>query len=308
MRKIAITALMAGMCAAALSSVARAQENQTLDAASLPNFSGIWMHPFVGFESPLTGPGPVTNIERMPDGTANDKLRIGDHTNPILQPEAADQVRRMGDILRTGLVFPDPDNQCFIQPVPYIFWNFEMRMLQEPDVVTIIYAHDLDYRRVRINGTHPENLEPSYHGDSVGHYEGDTLVIDTVGIKTGQYRVIDRFGTPYSDALHVVERYRLIPYEEAKAEQDRARQNWRFVANNAPDPDYRGHGVQMEFLVEDQGVFTMPWTGSITYLLAPHSDWEERVCAENIDHYYTLEQFYSDKDAYVPHDDGEPDF
>lgn len=301
MRGIAITALMAGICAAA-----RAQE-APLETAPLPDFAGIWMHPFAGFESPLTGPGPVTNMERLPDGRANDRLRIGDYTNPILKPESAETVRELGEILRTGSVFPDPDNQCFIQPVPYVFWNFEMRMLQEPDVVTILYPHDLDYRRVRINGSHPENLEPTFHGDSVGHYEGDTLVVDTVGIKTGQYRMIDRFGTPYTEALHVVERYRLIPYEEAKEAQDRATLNWRYVVNNAPDPDYRGHGVQMEFLVEDQGAFTTPWTASITYLQARHTDWKERVCAENVDHYYTLEQFYSDKDAYVPSDDT-PDF
>lgn len=182
-----------------------------------------------------------------------------------------------------------------------------MRMLQEPDVVTILYPHDLDYRRVRIDGRHPENVMPTYHGDSVGHYEGDTLVIDTVGIKTGPYRMIDRFGTPYTEALHVVERYRLIDYDEAKAAHDRARREWRYVVNNAPDPDYRGQGIQLEFMVEDQGVFTTPWSATITYLLARHSDWRERVYAENIDHYYDLEQFYSDKDAYVPSDDT-PDF
>ena len=141
----------------------------------------------------------------------------------------------------------------------------------------------------------------------MGHYEGDTLVIDTVGIKTGPYRMIDRFGTPYTEALHVVERYRLIDYDEAKAAHDRGRQEWRYVVNNAPDPDYRGHGVQLEFMVEDQNVFTTPWSATITYLHAGHSNWKERVCAENIDHYYDLENFYSDPDAYVPSDDT-PDF
>ena len=303
MHRISITAVVAGICAAALAGAAHTQERPSLDAASIPDFSGIWMHPFVGLEPPLAGPGPVLNMERLPDGRANNLLRVGDHTSPILKPNAAEIVRELGGILRTGLVFPDPDNQCLIQPVPYIFWNFEMRMLQKPDAVTFLYAHDLDYRRVRINGTHPENVLPTFHGDSVGHYEGDTLVIDTVGIKTGPYRMIDRFGTPYTEALHVVERYRLIDYNEAKEAHERARQEWRFVGNNAPDPDYRGHGIQLEFMVEDQGVFTTPWSATITYLHAGHSDWKERVCAENIDHYYDLEQFYSDPDAYVPSDD-----
>jgi len=306
MRRVAVTALLAGFCAAGLGGVLHAQESPPPAGASIPDFAGIWMHPFLGFEPPLAGPGPVRNLERLESGASNFGMLVGDYTSPILKPEAAAILRQHGEVAQTGLSFPDPDNQCFIQPVPYVFWNFEMRMLQEIDAVTIIYTHDLDHRRVRINGRHPDNVAPSYHGDSVGHYEGDTLVVDTIGIKTGRYRMIDRFGTPYSEALHVVERYRIVPYEEAKAAHDRASREWTYNVNNAPDPDYRGHGIQMEFMVEDQGVFTTPWTGIITYLQARHTDWKERICAENVDHYYTG-QFFSDPDAYVPSDDT-PDF
>ena len=54
-------------------------------------------------------------------------------------------------------------------------------MLQQPDKITIIYSEDHEVRRVRMNEPHPAQVTPSWHGDSVGHYEGDTLVIDTVG-------------------------------------------------------------------------------------------------------------------------------
>jgi hypothetical protein len=67
-----------------------------------------------------------------------------------------------------------------------------------------------------MNAAHPAHVMPSWYGDSVGHYEGDTLVINTVGIKIGLFAVIDMFGTPCTEALHVVERYRLIDYEDAK--------------------------------------------------------------------------------------------
>ena len=97
---------------------------------------------------------------------------------------------------------------CLQNPVPYIFWNFDLAVVQQTDKVTLIYQHDNDFRQVRLNQSHPAKVVPSVHGDSVGHYEGDTLVIDTVGVKVGPYRMIDRFGTPYSEALHVVERYR----------------------------------------------------------------------------------------------------
>ena len=61
-------------------------------------------------------------------------------------------------------------------------------------------------------------------GHSVGHYEGDTLVVDTIGIEIGPYTMVDRFGTPQSEAMHVIERYRLIDDEEARAAQERHEQ------------------------------------------------------------------------------------
>jgi hypothetical protein len=161
-------------------------------------------------------------------------------------------------------------------------------------------------RHVRLDATHPENLTPSLQGDSVGRYEGDTLVIDTVGIKVGRYTMIDRFGTPHTAALHVVERYRLLDYEAAKEAQERGQKEWQSVPAYAVDPDYKGKGLQLQFTVEDEGVFTMPWSATITYGRDANSEWEERVCAENVQHDYAG-HYYSDKDAHLPTAD-KPDF
>jgi hypothetical protein len=79
---------------------------------------------------------------------------------------------------------------------------------------------------VRINQPHPAHVTPSWNGDSVGHYEGDTLVIDTTGIKVGPFgatdlrAMVDQLGTPHSPALQVVERYRLLDHDAAKAIED----------------------------------------------------------------------------------------
>ena len=51
---------------------------------------------------------------------------------------------------------------------------------------------------------------------------------------------------------------------------------------------------------DDPGVFTMPWTATVTYLRSIHTEWEERVCAENVEHYYTLTRYYSDRSAHIP--------
>jgi hypothetical protein len=267
----------------------------TRSAASIPDFSGIWTHPSLGFESPLSGPGPVLNKSRLPNGASNFDKLVGDYTNPILKPAAAEVVKKRGEISLSGRAFPDPDNQCLQQPVPYVFWNFEIAILQQPDRITILYHHDHQFRQVRMNQPHPAQVTPSWHGDSVGHYEGDTLVIDTVGIKVGRFDTIDRLGTPYTEALHVVERYRLLDYEAAKEAQERGQKEWPRIP------------MQLEFTVEDAGVFTMPWTATITYRRPLHTEWEEFVCAENVHEYYAGHAYYSEKDATVPTAD-KPDF
>jgi hypothetical protein len=136
---------------------------------------------------------------------------------------------------------------------------------------------------VRLNGTHPVHVTPSWKGDSVARYEGDTLVIDTVGVKSGPLAVSDRYGTPFSRALHVVERYRLIDGRQAKrAAELHEKSAGRLgggVGPTATDPVY-DKGLQLIFTVEDDGVFTMPWSASITYQKNDRP-WQEQVCAEN---------------------------
>ena len=271
---------------------------------NIPDLSGVWAHPFLGFESPVSGPGPVRNMSRTPSGQSNGAEMVGDYTNPILKPEAAAVVKKLGEISRSGRAFPEPDNQCLQNPVPYIFWNFQARILQQKDKITFVYQHDEDYRNVRLNQPHPAKVIPSVHGDSVGHYEGDTLVIDTVGVKLGPYRTIDRYGTPYSEALHVVERYRLIDREAAKEALGRGGKEWGGLAGRV-DPNFR-KGLQLEFTVEDPGVFTMPWKGIITYAADSNTGWEERICAENVEHEYAFHAF-SDPNAHIPTAD-KPDF
>ena len=150
----------------------------------------------------------------------------------------------------------------------------------------MLYSGDHEVRRVRLNAKHPKELTPSWYGDSVGHYEGDTLVIDTVGIKTGPLAMVDWFGTPFTHALHVVERYRLIDYEAAREGQIRGLNEHIYLPGGGAsglliDPDYKGKGLQLHFTVEDEGVFTMPWSAIVTYRRGL-TFWPEKVCAENL--------------------------
>jgi hypothetical protein len=256
---------------------------------SVPDFSGTWNHaPLNGLELPVSGPGPVTNRSRLrggpQPGVGNGAQLVGDYTNPILQPWAAEVVKNFGLISLAGKGYPTPRNQCWPEQVPSVFINYGLQMLQEPEKVTILYPYDHQFRHVRLNQSHPAHVTPSWYGDSVGHYEGDTLVVDTVGIKVGPYSMIDWFGTPYTDALHVVERYRLLDFEAIKEAIERdSKEHFQFPNpdNGTPaDPDYKGKGLQIEVTVEDQGAFTTPWTSTITMRRAI-DEWLELVCADN---------------------------
>jgi hypothetical protein len=228
----------------------------------------------------------------------------GDYTNPILQPWAAEVVKRAGEIVLAGEGYPTPRNQCWPEQVPFVFINFGMKIIQRPDKITILYPFDHQFRQVRMNETHPARLTPSWYGDSVGRYEGDTLVVDTVGVKVGRFSMIDWFGTPFTEALHVVERYRLLDYDSTMEAIGRdAKEHVQFgieLDNGAPfDPNYKGNGLQIEVTVEDKGAFTMPWKATITLRRAIDENLE-LVCAEH-------HEWYPGRKSDVPTAD-KPDF
>jgi hypothetical protein len=208
-------------------------------------------------------------------------------------------VKRHGEISLTGVTYPNPANQCQPQGTPFVLSQLEFALLQHKNDVTMIYMIDHQVRHVRMNEPHPAHVVPSWSGDSVGHYEGDTLVIDTVGVKAGPFSMVDQYGTPYTDALHVVERYRLIDGRDAKeAEQRNEKENGSAMGRFA-DFDYTGKGLRIEFTVEDQGAFNRPWSAAITYLRG--REWLEYICAESPYDYVT------GKNPQVPTAD-KPDF
>jgi hypothetical protein len=302
-RQLALLVLLA-IAGAALAgphvaSAAGPAANDVAKPGPVPDFSGVWRHPSLpGFEPPASGPGPVLNLSRE-NGKSNYYQLVGDYSNPILKPWAADVVKKLGEVSKSGLVFPSPSNQCWPEPVPFIYKNFGMLMLQQPHQITILYDEGPEVRRVRMNERHPTKVKPSWYGDSVGHYEGDTLVIDTVGTRTDRpYAMVDLYGTPYTDKLHVVERYRLLDYEDAKEAIARDARENRLIPADI-DRNYRGKWLQVHFTVEDEGAFTTPWTATITYGRGS-GKWQEIVCAENPHVYYS-------KDTNVP-TAGPPDF
>ncbi|HEY6258708.1 MAG TPA: hypothetical protein VIY51_23240 [Xanthobacteraceae bacterium] len=300
-----LLALTAGFIAASEQQVAAAAAPVNLaapSAAAIPDFSGIWRHGNLPwFIPPASGPGPVRNLSREKGtGVSDYGSLVGDYKNPILQPWAADVVKRKGELSLAGITFPSPSNTCWPEPVPYLFKHAAMQMLQLPDQIVMFFSENHEVRRVRMNGPHPAKVMPSWHGDAISHYEGNTLVIDTVGVRTDRpHAMIDLFGTPYTEKLHVAERYRLVDYEDAKdAMQRGTKENRR--ALGPYDPDYKDKYLRVDFTIEDQGAYTMPWTAVMIYL-RDRLEWPEQACAEG------TFGFHNHDGADLPHSD-KPDF
>ena len=249
-----------------------------------------WGKNAFNFEPMPSGPQPLRNLSRRPDGTANAGQLVGDYHNPILTPQAAAVVKQKGELAIAGKGFPNAQDQCRPMAPPFaLAMQLGFVMLQKDGDITIVYDQNANVRRIRMNAAHPAELVPSPMGDSVGHWEGETLVIDTVGVKVDPFISVDRFGTPQSDAMHVVERYRLIDGALAKAEMDTYEKREGTVGGGGRvagyNPDTSLKGLQLDVTMKDPKVFTAPLTARVTYRRLI-TQWTEAVCAENpVEHY-----------------------
>jgi len=165
-----------------------------------------------------------------------------------------------------------------------------MQMIQQKDEVIQLYLSDHQVRHVRMNVPHSDHPTPTWQGESVGHYEGNTLVIDTVGQKVGPLSMVDPYGTPFSAALHVIERYRLINWLTARDLQRKHESTYLGAGGSSPfpipygrgeiDPDTTKPGLQVEITIDDPATFTTSWSGVVTYRHVL-GEWPEAACAEN---------------------------
>ena len=284
------TTLLGGiLLAAILSSPAAAA-----GAPPFADFAGPWGRNAMDPEFLPTGPHPIRNTLRPPNDThqngGGDPIPlVGDYDNPILKPNAAQAVKKAGELSAGGRINPDPSNNCGAYAPPYAFTiQLGVAFIQNKDELLIMFPQDDQVRHVRMNGAHPRNLKPTPMGDSVAHWEGDTLVVDTIGVEVGPVSMIDRYGTPLSPSMHLVERYRLIEVEEAKAAM--AAHESRAGRVGGPrgaipfDPKDT-KALQLTYTVEDPNEFTMPWSAQVTYRRSM-LPWSEQVCAENIVEYW----------------------
>jgi len=251
------TALALG---AILSSSAAAPGADAPFNASPLDLSGIWVREgnlwFEAVFGDTDNDGkPIERIRvRGPDAA---QIYAGNSDNPILQPWAREIVKKNAESeIRLEHVYT-ADDSCWPSGVPQVLNLLDgIQFLEAKDHIVIVYQRDHQVRWIWLNQNHSANPKPSWYGESVGHYDGDTLVVDTIGQKAHKMSVVDPFGTPHTDQIHVVERYR-------------------------PFKDPGGKGLEITVRVVDPGAFTMPWKGTAEYRQMRQPSFEEMICAEN---------------------------
>jgi hypothetical protein len=257
-----------------LTTAVAAQQN-----AASPDFSSnlVGWIPIGGDFIEVAGGGPalVRNDPAHPyvvNGTGvQPTYRIADLSNPNLKPWVKERMKKDNDEVLAGKIGYTARSSCKPAGVPTFmtYSRFEpIYFLQTPGKVTMIFAGDAQVRRVYLDVPHSENPKPSWYGESVGHYEGDTLVIDTIGQNDKTF--VDNYRTPHTEKLHVTERWRLIE---------------------------GGNMMEVHIRVEDSDTYFAPWSG-IQRFRRVEQQMREEVCAENNQHLF---------DYHIPVAD-QPDF
>jgi len=275
---------IAGALAISIASPVMAADTGT----AIPDLSGFWGRSTFDFEPLPSAPPPIANLYRLPSGSSDPTRPVGDYNNPILKPEAAIIVRERAERALQGKTFPDPSTRCAPYNPPFVAaMQLGLQMLQKKNAITILYNQDDQVRHVRLNGKHPDHVTPSWKGDSVAHYEGDTLVIDTVGIKSDALAVVDRYGTPLGEGAHIVERYRLVDAADAKRAQDSHEKEAGRLGGAMPPDEKYPKGLELQLTIENPAYFTKPLPVRVTYRRTT-LEWQEQVCAENPDNGYAV--------------------
>jgi hypothetical protein len=246
--------VLTGLACVVLALPAGAQQN-----ASHPDFSANragWVA--TGDIVQGLGSAPIVRQDPahvyVPNNTGKQPTyRIGDISNPNLKPWVKERMKKDNDEVLAGKIGFTARSSCAAAGVPG-FVTYPVRpvyFLQTPKEVLIVYSGDAQVRHVYLDVPHARNLRPSWYGESVGHYEGDTLVVDTIGQNDKTF--VDNYRTPHSAKIHVVERWRMID---------------------------GGQRLEVTYTVDDPDAFNEPWSAIRRYRRVQEPMIEE-VCAEN---------------------------
>jgi hypothetical protein len=233
--------------------------------------SVAWIAQGGDFIAPESGPRPVTYdpahpfvVGAIPDPYIADSSdtrrpsqftwRVADLSNPILQPWAREELSKRRDRILAGGTGYNRQVACWPVGVPAFLLGAvdPVFIIQTPEKVVMIWQNDHQVRHIYLNVPHSANPKPSWYGESIGRYEGDTLVVDTIGLNTKTF--VDNYRTPHTLQLHTVERFRMIE---------------------------GGRMLEVNVHVENMGAFTTAWNAVQRYRRVEPGLLIEAACAEN---------------------------
>jgi hypothetical protein len=265
-RLFAGSVLMAAMAMASITPAVAQQK------AAPPDFSSSnagWLTFNVDFSVVPGATGPLRSDPTHPRISNAEAARTGkqptyfvaDLANAgILKPWVVERMKKDNDEVLAGKIAFTPHSFCMPAGVPgYHLYGFQpLYFVQGPKEVVMIYSNDQQVRHVYLDVPHSENPAPSWYGESVGHYEGDTLVVDTIGLNDKTF--VDNFRTPHTEKLHVVERFGMID---------------------------GGKAMRVDITFEDPDAFNAPWSVTQRYDRVQRP-MDELVCAENNEQFFKI--------------------
>lgn len=180
--------------------------------------------------------------------------RTVDDKWPPLLPEAAELLEQRLRAADEGRPFPTTLHECLPGGVPEMIFGspYLMQIIESPGQVTILHEMFTLFRVIYMDASHPAEPDPTYMGHSVGRWQGDTLIVDTVGLT--DRTSIDEVGMPHSEDLRVTERYRRVDDET----------------------------LEIIVTLDDPATFSQPWNVQVIYKAAPEdTQFIEYVCENN---------------------------
>ena len=216
-----------------------------------PDLSGVWQ----GEGAPISElmkilPGGTNGLGEDPPPMAFIDVLHGvkPEENP-LRPEFRSAYQQRAAVALTE----PPPAFCLPSPTPFIdAFPGPFKIVQTPKLTLMLVESDTDFRQIFTDGRKlPSDPQPSWLGYSVGKWDGDSLVVDTVGLN--QLSPLDILGHPHSDALHVTERFRRRDF---------------------------GH-MDLDVTIDDPKTYTRPFSYKINLRLLPDTDLLENFCVEN---------------------------
>jgi hypothetical protein len=241
-------------------------------AAAQPDFSSNnvgWLHFNTDFSIVPGATSPLHNDPAHPRVSNQEAAQTGKQPTyfvadlsdaAILKPWVLERMKKDNAEVLAGKYAFTPHSSCMPAGVPsfHLYGFSPLYFIQTAREVLMVYQDGQQVRHVYLDVPHSANPKPSWYGESVGHYEGDELVVDTIGLNDKTF--VDNFRTPHTEKLHVIERFKLVD---------------------------GGMELRVNITLDDPEAFNAPWSVTQRYDRVERP-MDEQICSENNEQFFVM--------------------